>query len=157
MDFETKTAAISGEARDGFRVANPVQFGWTQGNLDTTRRLAAIEQRVHDIKQRFRDQFERHEEGWVAVEALKLWEKRNVPTLQHPVPRNYDPRDFSYLMTSQARRNVHGRAIQRMTKINTMKTRMQNAVVRNTPDGSPTRLKQPSNDMPRSPKNRNGQ
>lgn len=38
MDFKTKTATASGEARDGFRIAKPVQFGWTQGTLDAASR-----------------------------------------------------------------------------------------------------------------------
>lgn len=126
------------KASAAFRRANPDVFGKAQGDLDTTRRLGAIELRAEAIKQRFYDHFERHQDLWIATEALKLAADRTYPTLNHPAPKGFGPTpsrssDLAELMMTKARQNVHARAIGRVMAINTIKTSLQNALVRNTP------------------------
>ena len=121
-----------------FKAANPDVFGKAQGDLDTTRRLGVIETRAEAIKQRFYQHFERHEDGWVAAEALRLAAKRSYPTLQHPAPKMFGVQsqrgpDIAELMMTKARQNVHARAIRRLTAINSVKANLQNALIRNRP------------------------
>ena len=129
-----------------FREANPAPFARAQGDVDATRRLAAIETRATAIKDRFRAHFDRNEELWVVREAMSLTAKRTFPTLQHPRPRGVVQNNFAELMMGQARRNVHARALNRMSNINTTKTAMQNAVLRNAPKPAQAQRQQPSND-----------
>lgn len=131
--------------RPAFRQANPGAFGRAQGDPDATRRLGVIEQRASSIKDRFREHFDRNEELWVVREAMALTAKRTFPTLQHPRPSYAHHSDFAELMMTQARRNVHARALQRMSNINATKTRLQNAVIRNGP--RPAEARMPSNDQ----------
>lgn len=143
-----------------FRSANPDVFAKAQGDLETTRRLGAIETRAEAIKQRFYDHFDKHEDVWVAREALKLVAQRTFPTFNHPAPRGFEPRktgqDFAELMMTKARQNVHARAILRLSAINTIKTSMQNAVIRNTPPQQQMPMRRPSNDHQQSGKLRKG-
>lgn len=146
-----------------FRSANPEVFGRAQGDLDTVRRLGAVETRAEAIKQRFYDHFERHEDAWVAAEALKLAAKRSYPTLQHPAPRGFGPgpgrgADVAELMTTKARQNVHARAIKRVTAVNSIKANLQNALVRNRPQQrrDQDRERQPANDLQQKNKQRQG-
>lgn len=121
--------------RPEFRRANPEAFATAQGDVDTIRRLGTIENRATDAKERFRAHFDRHEDVWVAAEALRLSSQRKFPTLDHPKPRGFDQgSNIVDLMMGQARRNVNARAIVRFATINTVKTRLQNAVVRNRPE-----------------------
>ena len=74
----------------------------------------------------------------MAAEALRLAEKRSFPTLQHPVPKMFGVQsqrgpDVAELMMTKARQNVHARAIRRLTAINTIKAKQQNALIRNRP------------------------
>lgn len=146
-----------------FRSANPEVFGKAQGDLDTTRRLGVIETRAETIKQRFYDHFDRHEDGWVAAEALKLAAKRSYPTLQHPAPKGFGPvpargSHLSELMMTRARQNVHARAIKRLTAINSIKANLQNALIRNRPKQtrSQERERLPANDLQLKARQRQG-
>lgn len=132
--------------RPDFRAANPEAFARAQGDVEVTRRLGAIETRAAAIKDRFREHFERNEELWVVRETMALSAKRTFPTLQHPRPRGVAQNDFAELMMTQARRNVHSRALQRMSNINDTKTRLQNAVIRNSPRPAEVQ-RMPSNDQ----------
>ena len=123
--------------RAEFRTVNPDVFAKAQ-DLDTTRRLGAIEMRAEAIKQRFYDHFERNQDAWVAAEAIRLAATRKFPTLQHPAPKVFGaerPRglDFAELMATKAAQNVHARAIRRLTSINSIKANLQNALIRNQP------------------------
>lgn len=135
-----------------FRTANPEVFG-KAGDLETTRRLGVVESRAEALKQRFYAHFERNEDVWVSREALKLVAQRTFPTFQHPAPRGFEPRktgqDFAELMMTKARQNVHARAILRLSAINTIKTSMQNAVIRNTPKRAQVQERRPANDHPK--------
>ncbi len=137
-----------------FRRATPEAFVKAQGDPDTLSRLGAVETRAEGIKQRFYEHFERHEDAWVAAEALKLAANRSYPTLQHPAPRGFGPvpargSDVAELMMTRARQNVHARAIKRLTSINSVKTNLQNALVRN----KPRQQRLPANDL----RQKNGQ
>lgn len=139
------------KANAEFRRANPNVFGKVQGDLDTTRRLGVVELRAESIKQRFYKHFERHQDLWIVAEAFKLAAKRTYPTLDHPAPRGFGPRpsrssDLAELMMTRARQNVHARAIGRVMAINTIKTSLQNALVRNRPQQVQTRTRMPAND-----------
>ena len=132
--------------RPNFRAANPEPFARAQGDLEATRQLGAIETRAAAIKDRFRAHVDRNEEVWVVREAMRLVAQRTFPTLQHPRPRGVVQNDFAELMMGQARRNVHSRALNRLAAINTTKTAMQNAVLRNRPQLAKAQ-RQPANDV----------
>lgn len=119
--------------RQDFREANPAPFGRTEGNPDSVRRLGVIETRAAGLKERMRDHIAQHETNWVAREAVRLWSKQAVPKLIHPAPRGVSPEDFWEQVFRQARRNVRARATRRLTALNAIKTRMQNAVIRTAP------------------------
>lgn len=131
--------------RPEFRQANPAVFGRTGDDRDTLSRLSVIEQRATGLKDRFRAHFDKHEVAWVLNETLRLLAKRSYPTLDHPKPRNAPDENFGELMMGQARRNVHARALRRLSTINSVKTKLQNAVVRNAPRQALAQ-RQPSND-----------
>lgn len=130
--------------RPDFRAANPEVFG-RAADAESLRRLSAIERRASDLKDRFRAHFERHEVAWVLAEAVALSNMRSFPTLQHPRPPNRPRGDFTALTMTEARRNVHARALQRLSALNTTKTRLQNAVIRNAPVQSRGPVRPPSN------------
>lgn len=116
-----------------FQAANPAPFGKTEGNLDSVRRLGVIEARVAETKERLRDHLARHEGHWVEREAIKLWADQAIAKLSYPPPRGVAPVAFAEQCFQQAKRNVRERATRRMTKLNTVKARMQNAVIRTAP------------------------
>jgi hypothetical protein len=140
--------------RAEFKSANPEVFAKAQGDLDTTRRLGAIETRTEAIKQRFYQHFERHEDVWVAAEAIRLAASRDFPTLQHPAPRVFGAQpsrkpNFAELMMTKAKQNVHARAIRRLTSINSIKANLQNALIRNRPQVTQVQSRTPANDTAR--------
>ena len=144
-----------------FRAANPEVFAKAQGDIETIQRLGAVETRAESIKQRFYGHFERHEDAWVAAEALRLAAKRSFPTLQHPAPKMFGVQsqrgpDVAELMMTKARQNVHARAIRRLTAINSIKANLQNALIRNPPRLSRDQGQPPANDPQQTTKLKQG-
>lgn len=121
--------------RTDFREVNPDQFGRADGNMDTVRRLAAIETRAAAIKQRLRAHVARNEKLWIANEAGALLKERAAPPANAPV--KISGAEAAKSLTLVAQRNVRARVTRRMTALNTTKARMSNAVIRSSPVQKP--------------------
>ncbi len=120
----------AGSAKQGFRQANPEQFG-RANDLDTIRRLAAVEVRAADIKERLRGHVARHEKLWITNEAGRLLEKRAAASVAAPPVKNSAQQVLANV-TQEAQRNVQVRFIHRMLAVNAAKARMQNTIIRST-------------------------
>jgi hypothetical protein len=124
---------LKGRQRAAFHRANPASFGRAQGDAAAVRQLGQIQARSSAIKDRARAHYRRFEESWVAREAISLWQKRAGFTDEHPAPEGAPGKYVAHSIMTQARRNVRARLVQRLTRVNAVKTRMENAVVRNRP------------------------
>ncbi len=126
--------------RMDFREVNPDQFGRADGNIDTVRRLAAVETRAAAIKERLRAHVARNEKLWIANEAGTLLRTRAAPPANAPV--KITGAEAAKSLTLVAQRNVRARVTRRMTALNTAKARMSNAIVRSAPDQKPMESEQ---------------
>jgi len=118
-----------GKTRAAFEGQTPARYKLAAGNPVILAQLAAIDTRAEFAKTRARAHFWRYEETWVVREALSLWNKRPAASMQElpAMAREYAQ---ASIMT-EARRNVRARMTNRLTKINSISTRMTNSVLRN--------------------------
>ena len=139
-------------ARIPFRQSNPDGFGRAQGDPAMVKKLAAIEQRAGRIKNRVRAHCSHFQDNWTAREAITLWQKRAALVAKHPAPANAPKAELEPgKIMADARRRVISRATNRLSKVNAIKTRMANAVLRTHQDMGPDQSKS----MTREFKNRN--
>lgn len=99
---------------------NPVAF----------RTLGAIEKRAEAIKERAVAHYKKFEDRWTAKEAMRLWARHNAQSVSHPAPEGARAVTVEALM-KMASRQVQARTNLRLARVNAIKTRMSNAVVRN--------------------------
>ncbi len=122
---------LKNKAKQSFTKTTPDAFRRAQNQGDATAMLRSIEVRANDLKSRMRKHFTRHQETWVAREAIKVWQKRSAPQQKFPNPRNILNNSLAAeQLMKQARINVRRRMAQRLSRINQTKTRMENSVVR---------------------------
>jgi hypothetical protein len=124
------------DASRSFKEASPEAFSKVGHDPSATRQLAMIEARTAALKERFSAHFRKYEEVWVAREAIKLALKgMAVPPSPAPEPTfapQKSPTVNGYM--TQARANVRGRAIRRVTLINHVRAKLRNAIVNNAND-----------------------
>lgn len=138
---------LRGRQQAAFRRANPDAFGRANGNPGAVEQLGMIERRAAMVREHVRAHFKKYQEGWVAKEAIAIWQKRAGFTNDHPAPEGAPGKYVAQSIMMEARRNVRARVVQRLTRVNVVKTRMENAVVRNrqhqAPGASPDRKVEP--------------
>lgn len=100
---------------------NPVAF----------RTLGAIDKRAEAIKERAIAHYKKFEDRWTAKEAMRLWARHNAQSASHPAPQGARRDVTPEALMKVASRQVQARTNLRLAKINSIKTRMSNAVVRN--------------------------
>lgn len=135
-----KSTSKGPTVNSAFQSANPSQFGRVRGSVETTTRLAAIENRAAHVKERMRAHCQKHEESWVAKQAIALWKKRAGIEAKHPMPPGVISGVDPQVILVDARRIVRARMNARLSNINSIKNRMGNAVVRNQPALHVTRV-----------------
>ncbi|WP_414468082.1 hypothetical protein [Methylobacterium currus] len=93
--------------------------------------LTGIERRATAARQRALDLHRAFEDRWTAKEAIRLWQRHLQRAGQLDAPkgavRTVDEKEVLKI----AARNVQARTSRRLEKIESIKTRMANAVVRN--------------------------
>lgn len=122
---------LRGRQQAAFRRANPDAFGRAGGNPGAVEQIGMIERRAAQVRERVRAHFKKYQESWVAKEAIAIWQKRAGFANEHPAPASAPGRYVAQSIMMEARRNVRARVVQRLTRVNVVKTRMENAVVRN--------------------------
>lgn len=122
---------LKGRSKQAFRKGNPEIYGRAARDIGAVEQIGLIERRAAAIKERARTHFQTYQETWVAREAIEIWRRRARLHLDHPAPSGTPGEYVAQSIMGQARRNVMARATRRLTAINTIKTRMENAVVRN--------------------------
>ncbi len=122
---------LKNKAKNSFQRTTLEIYRKAQGLPDAIAALRNISVRTDSTKNRLRQHFKRHEETWVAREAIKVWKKRAAPRLNMPAPINIMSNKLATdQIMKQARLNVRRRMAGRLTRINQVKTRMENSVVR---------------------------
>jgi len=120
------------KAKRAFAKANPERYGKVQSRPEATAALRTLDHRSAHIKKSMRQHFRKFQEVWVAREAINIWQKRSALKANHPAPFNYFHRSLAAdVIMKQARRNVQVRMSKRLSRVNKIKTRMENNVVRN--------------------------
>jgi len=93
--------------------------------------LSGIEKRGEALKDRAQDLYRKFEDRWTSKEAMRLWAHYNAQSASHPAPSGTHRDVTPEALMKIASRNVQARTNARLSKINMIKTRMSNAVVRN--------------------------
>lgn len=93
--------------------------------------LSGIEQRGEALKDRAQDLYRKFEDRWISKEAMRLWARHNAQSASHPAPTGTRRDVTPEALMKIASRNVQARTNARLSKINQIKTRMSNTVVRN--------------------------
>jgi hypothetical protein len=126
-----------GKVRATFQGQTPDRYRLAGNNPAVLAQLAAIDSRAADVNLKARSHFWKYEETWVVREAIGLWRSRSgLPSHMDSLPTAAREYTQASLMT-EARRNVRARMTNRLTKINGIRTRMTNAVIRNLQHQSP--------------------
>lgn len=101
------------------------------GNPTALSALSTIETRTDRIRQRAMQHYKNFEDRWTAKEIVRLYDRQLSQHAQHPAPpgaaRGFSPDALGKM----ASHNVMARTNRRIAKINAIKTRMSNSVVRN--------------------------
>lgn len=93
--------------------------------------LSGIERRGEALKDRAQDLYRKFEDRWISKEAMRLWARHNAQSASHPAPTGARRDVTPEALMKIASRNVQARTNARLSKINQIKTRMSNTVVRN--------------------------
>lgn len=101
--------------------------------------LSRLEERSAAIKERAFAHYKKFEDRWVAKEAIRIWQRHLAQPGLYPAPKSVDRTVAPEGLSKMASRNVLTRTHQRLARINSIKTRMGNAIVRNL---APPSLKQ---------------
>lgn len=106
------------------------------GNPTALKALSGIERRAAKLRQKALDLHAAFEDRWTAREAIRLWKRHLDRAGQHPAPGNAKPTVSPDEVMKIAARNIQARTTRRLARIDDIKTRMANSVVRNL--GSPS-------------------
>jgi chemotaxis regulatin CheY-phosphate phosphatase CheZ len=114
-----------------FHKVNRPIYGKVAGDAPAIRHIGTLEARSERIKQRLKDHYKKFEESWTAREAITLWQQQMKAPSQTGRSNLYDP---AAVIMAEARQNVRARVIKRFSKINAIRTRMENAFLRSRPE-----------------------
>jgi hypothetical protein len=116
--------------QNSFAMTTPSAFERAVGNPAVVATLAAIERRADALKARTVAHAKTFEDRWTAKEGIHLWKRYLANQGQHPAPPNAIHEIAPEAVMKTAARNVSARMQRRLARINAIKTRMSNAVVR---------------------------
>jgi hypothetical protein len=125
-------AKNSGKAalKNSFSVTTPAGLERAGGNPTLVSALTSIEHRADRIKERVIKHAKAFEDRWTAREAIDLWKRYLANQAKHPAPPN-TVRDIApEAVMNTAQRQVAARTRLRLAKVNQIKTRMSNALLR---------------------------
>ena len=105
------------------------------GNETILAALSKIETRSDRIKQRAMQHYKNFEDRWTAKELVRLYDRQLSQNAQHPAPPGAARGSSPDSLGKMASHNVMARTNRRIAKINAIKTRMSNSVVRNLEPG----------------------
>lgn len=106
------------------------------GNPTALKALTGIERRAAATRQRALDLHRAFEDRWTAKEAIRLWQRHLTRSGKLDAPEGAVRAVDEKQVLKIAAANVRARTSRRLSKIEGIKTRMANAVVRNL--GSPS-------------------
>lgn len=115
--------------RNTFIDTTPSNFDRAAGNAKAISMLGSIERRAEALKARAVAHAKAFEDRWTAKEGMHLWKRYLANQGKHPAPPNVHEIGPEAVMKTAAR-NVSARTQRRLARINAIKTRMSNAVVR---------------------------
>jgi hypothetical protein len=108
--------------KNAFSDATPSAFERAGGNPAIVSALTSIERRAEAIKSRVIAHAKSFEDRWTAREAMQLWQRYLINhTIQEIIPA---------AVMKTAARQVAARTQLRLAKVNAIKTRMGNALIR---------------------------
>lgn len=114
-----------------FKQVNPRAYAAVQGNPAAVRTLAKIETRANAIKKKTIAHHKHFEDRWVAKETIAIWQRHLASNAKNPAPPGVEQKVAPAGVMRLANQVVQARTTARLSRINEVKTRMQNAVVRN--------------------------
>lgn len=117
-----------------FAKTTPAAFTRANGDVRLIKTLARIGERADTLREKVIAHAAKFEDRWVAKEAMRVWEKQLQLQKQHPGPAASEPGVSKNEIMRIAQRNIAARTNQRLTLVNTIRTRMENAVIRNRTD-----------------------
>lgn len=117
--------------RRKFSQTTSVAYERANGNPTALSALSTIEARSNRIKQRAHDHYKNFEDRWTAKEIVRLYNRQLAQNAQHPAPPGAGHGLSPDALAKMASHNVMARTNRRIAKINAIKTRMSNSVVRN--------------------------
>ena len=125
-----RQAKPPGAARTAFDAATPKAFTRAGRNGAAISALGGIERRAERIKARAVAHYKKFEDRWVAKESIRVWQRQLKSQAGAAAPSGEIPSANVEAIARLAARNVKARTNRRLTKINAMKVRMSNALVR---------------------------
>lgn len=140
MARKQNTAGNGKPLKAEFGGTMPTAYKRAAGSPTAVTALSSIDRRASALKVRIAEHFKKFEDRWTAKEALNIWKRHLALHAKHPAPSGVSQDVSSDEIMKMAARNVRARANRRLFKVNDIKTRMGNAVVRNLdqPDLSPS-------------------
>lgn len=116
--------------KNAFSDASPSAFERAGGNPAIVSALTSIERRAEAIKSRVIAHAKSFEDRWTAREAMQLWKRYIVNQTKQPAPPNTIQEIVPAAVMKTAARQVAARTQLRLAKVNAIKTRMGNALIR---------------------------
>lgn len=114
-----------------FAKLTPRAFERADGDVRLIKTLARIEQRAEALRNKVIAHAAKFEDRWVAKEAMRIWERQLQQQRQHPGPAASEPGVSKNEIMRIAQRNIAARTNRRLSLVNAIRTRMENAVIRN--------------------------
>lgn len=129
QDYRPDLKGLPGHA---FQTVNPASYGRTQGNPNVIEALRIVEKRTDQIRQKMQTHFEKYKQNWIAKEAISIWQKRSEISAKYPAP-DFAKNDAlkSESIMRHADMIVSAKMTKRFMKLNQIKSKMENAVIRN--------------------------
>lgn len=125
-----ENAKPPGQVTSAFEAATPKAFTRVGRNRAAISALAVIERRAERIRNRAIQHYKRFEDRWVAKESIRIWHRQSQAQAKAGAPAGETPSPNVEAISRLAARNVKARTHARLNRINGIKTRMSNALVR---------------------------
>jgi hypothetical protein len=119
-----------GPLSSSFDRTTPAAYARASGDPVALKALSSVERRAEAVRQRALNHFKNFEDRWTAKEAIRIWERHLAQNALHPAPPGVKKDVSPEAILKIASRNVAARNNRRLSKINAIKTRMSNALIR---------------------------
>lgn len=124
-------------ATAAFKRTTPPAMQRAARSPTTLQALSKLEQRSQAIKERALAHHKNFEDRWTAKEAIRIWQRHLAQTASHPIPKGVDRTVMPEGISKMASQNVQARTHRRLARINAIKVRMGNSILRNLAQPSP--------------------